>query len=56
MEGIEFLFQGDRSEILTKLISAMKTRKLLEKGYQGYLAYVMNNEAEPVDVQTIPMV
>ena len=34
----------------------MKAEKLLEKGCQGYLAYVMNSEAEPIDVQKIPMV
>ena len=34
----------------------MKAEKLLEKGCQGYLAYVMNSEVEPVDMQTIPVV
>ena len=56
VEGIEFMFQGDRSEALTHLISVMKAEKLLKKGCQGYLSYMMNSEAEPVDVQKIPMV
>ena len=50
MEDTEFMFQGDRSEALTHLISVMKAEKLLEKGCQGYLAYVMNNVTEAVDV------
>ena len=31
-EGMEFIFQGDRSEIPTNLISMIKARKLLEMG------------------------
>ena len=54
--GAEFMFQGDRSEALTHLISVMKAERLLQKGCQGYLAYVMSGEAEPVDVQEIPVV
>ena len=54
--GAEFMFQGDRSEALTHLISVMKAERLLQKGCQGYLAYVMNSEVEPIDVQKIPMV
>ena len=38
------------------MISVMKAEKLLQKGCQGYLAYVMNGEAEPIDVQEIPVV
>ena len=34
----------------------MKARKLLEKGCQGYLAYVMNREVEPLELQQIPVV
>ena len=54
--GAEFMFQGDRSEALTHLISVMKAERLLQKECQGYLAYVMNSEAKPVDVQKISMV
>ena len=34
----------------------MKARKLLGKGCQGYLAYVMNREVEPLELQQIPVV
>ena len=47
---IKFMFQGDRSEALAHLISVMKAEKLLQKGCQGYLAYVMNSEAKPIDM------
>ena len=34
----------------------IKARKLLGKGCQGYLAYVINKEAEPAELQQIPVV
>ena len=46
-EGEEFTLQCDRSEVPANLVSMIKARKLLGKGCQGYLAYVINKEAEP---------
>ena len=54
-ESIDFVFQGERSEVLTKLISVIRARRSLDKGCQGFLAYVINGEAEPIDVQSIPI-
>ena len=34
----------------------MKARKMLGKGCQGYLAYVLNREVEPLELQQIPVV
>ena len=55
-KGTEFVFQGDRTEVHNNLISALKASRLLEKGCQGYLAYVMNRDVKPFDVQMIPKV
>ena len=55
-EGIEFIFQDDRSEVSTNLISTLKASRLLEKECQGYLAYVMNRDDKPVDIQMILIV
>ena len=55
-EGIEFIFQGDRTEVFNNLILALKASRLLEKGCQGYLAYVMNRDIKPVDIQMILVV
>ena len=55
-EGTEFVFQGDRSEVSTNLISALKVNRLLEKGCQGYLAYVMNRDVKPIDIEMIPVI
>ena len=48
--------QCDRSEVPANLVSMIKARKLLGKGCQGYLAYVINKEAEPDEFQQIPVV
>ena len=50
------MFQGDKSEIFANQISSLKASKLSKKGYQGYLAYVMNRDVKPVDIQMIPVV
>ena len=33
----------------------MKAKRFLDKGCQGFLAYIINDEVEPVDVQSIPI-
>ena len=50
-EEKEFTLQCDRSEVPVIHVSVMKARKLLRKGCQGYLAYVMNREVEPMELQ-----
>ena len=49
-ESIDLVFQGERSVVLTRLISVIRAKKSLEKGCQGFLAYVINGEAELIDV------
>ena len=52
----EIIFQGDRSEVPSNLISAVKARRLLVKGCQGYLAHVTDARVCSEDIQQIPMV
>ena len=54
-ESIDFIFQGERSAVLTRLISVIRARRSLDKGCQGFLAYVIDGEAESIDVQSIPV-
>src|SRR5262249_40606167 len=42
---IEFVFQEDRSEAPTNLISVVIVKKLLAKGCQGYLTHIVDTEA-----------
>ena len=38
------------------LISAMKARKLIKKGCQGYLCYVLSEQSVIVELNDIPIV
>ena len=49
-ESIDFVFQGERSEVLTRLILVIRVRRSLDMGCQGFLAYVINGEVESIDV------
>src|SRR5262249_18338910 len=51
-----FLFQGDRSEIPTNLISTIRAKKLLAKGCMGYLAHVMDTRVISDELQNLPIV
>src|SRR5262249_40304030 len=52
----EFVFQGDRSEVPTNLISVVRAKKLLTKGCQGYLAHVIDTKVISDELQSIPVV
>ena len=39
-----------------KLVSVMKARKLLDKGYEGFLRYVVKTEDAKSSLEDIPMV
>ena len=43
-------YQGDRSAVSPCLISALTARKLLAKGCQGILAYVLDNKMKVPDL------
>ena len=49
-ESIDLVFQGERTEVLTRLISVIRARRCLDKGCQRFLAYVINDEVESIDV------
>ena len=49
-------YQGDRSVVSPCLISALTARKLLAKGCQGILAYVLDTKMKVPDLEEIPVV
>ena len=55
-EGKKSTLQCDRSEVPVNLTSLMKASKLLKKGCQGYLVYVMNKEVALVELNQIPVI
>ena len=49
-------YQGDHRFVSPCLISALTTRKLLAKGCQGILAYVLDTKMKVLDLGEIPLV
>ena len=55
-EKLEVKFQGIRRELFSSMISAMAAQRMLHKGCQGYLAYVVETEKEGTILDEIPVV
>ena len=53
---LEVKFKGIRRELSSSMISAMATQRMLRKGFQGYLAYVVETGKEGTMVDEIPVV
>ena len=52
----EVKFRGIRRELSSNMISAMAAQRILRKGCQGYLAYVVDTGKEGTMVDEIPVV
>ena len=52
----EFQFRGNKSSMLQNLISAITARKMLRRGYQGYLAVVRDVQAYKGSIDRVPVV
>ena len=50
------IFQGIRREIAPSLINAMTASKMLRKGFQGYLEFVVHRRQEMTRLEDIPIV
>ena len=53
---LEVKFRGIHRELSSNIISAMAAQRMLRKGCQGYLAYVVETEKEGILVDEIPIV
>ena len=53
---LEVKFRGMRRELSSNMISAMAAQRMLRKGCQGYLAYVVETEKEGTLLDEIPVV
>ncbi|KAM0981191.1 hypothetical protein ACFX2A_014551 [Malus domestica] len=56
LELYEVTFVGERSGVRHGVISAIKAKKLLEKGCQGYLAHVVLNDNVPSNMEDVQVV
>ena len=48
--------QGIRSEPIPKVISTMKARRYLRKGYEAFLALILDSKREQVNFKNIPVI
>ena len=53
---LEVKFRGIRRELSSNMIFALAAQRMLRKGYQGYLAYVVETWKEGTLVDEIPVV
>ena len=53
---LEVKFRGISRELSSNMISTMAAQRMLRKGYQGYLAYVVETGKEGTMVDEIPFV
>ena len=52
----EMIIQGIRSSIMSNVISAMQARRFIRKGYEAFLALILDSKRGQVDVEKIPLV
>ncbi|XP_016743111.1 uncharacterized protein [Gossypium hirsutum] len=52
-DGLEIVVVGERSGFMSNMVSAMKDEKLMGKGCEAYLAYMMNFVSKELRVQDI---
>ena len=50
------IIQGIRSRVMSNVISAMQARRFIRKGYEAFLALILDSNRGQVDVEKIPVV
>ena len=52
----EVIIQGIRSNVMSNVISAMQARRFIRKGYEAFLALMLDSKRGQVDVEKILVV
>ena len=52
----EVIIQGIRSSVLSNVISAMQERRFIRKGYEAFLALILDSKRGQVELEKIPVV
>ena len=55
-DGVKVCFMGDSRKATTKIVSAMTAMKYLRKGYDAYLAFVVDKRKEGKELKEVPTV
>ena len=54
--GEKIKFFGEKRAVQCRVISSLKARALLSKGYEGFIAYVVDSSQPNLSIDSIPMV
>ena len=52
----EVIIQGIKSSVMSNVISTMQARRFIRKGYEAFLALILDSKRGQVDVEKIPVV
>ena len=52
----EVIIQGIKSSVMSNVISTMQVRRFIRKGYEAFLALILDSKRGQVDVEKIPVV
>ena len=52
----EVIVQGTRTSTMSNVMSSMQARRLMKKGYETFLALILDSKRDQVDLETIPVV
>ena len=55
-DQFEMIIPGIRSSVMSNVISAMQVRRFIRKGYEAFLALILDSKRGQVDVEKIPVV
>ena len=50
------IIHGIRSNVMSNVISTMQARRFIRKGYEAFLALILDSKRGQVDVENIPVV
>ena len=54
--GSKIVFRGERGSEHYSMVSALTTRRMMRKGCEAFLAYVINIEKEGQKLDSLPVV
>ena len=55
-DQFEVIIQGIKSSVMSNVISAKQARRFIRKGYEAFLALILDSKRGQVDVEKIPVV
>ena len=55
-DGTKLVVQGEKASSDVRVISMLKARKFIRRGYETFLAYLIDTKKETENIQNVPVV